>query len=97
MSTGFGPLMRVGGMGGGAGSDTPGEGSTVNSSLLCKVEPSGDSDCGIGWVAGELAEMPALPSVTSAAAMSSEVMERAWLSTDTGRDDVATRIKGCGA
>jgi len=37
---GFGPLMTVDGMGGGAESDTTGEGTTVNSSLLCEVEPS---------------------------------------------------------
>jgi len=92
---GFGPLMTVDGMGGGAESDTIGEGTTVKSSLLSKVEPSGDSDRGIGWVTGEIVEMLALPSVRWAAAISSEVIERAWLSTDTGRDDVAT--KGCGA
>jgi hypothetical protein len=97
MSMGFGPLMTVDGMGGGAESDTTGEGTTVKSSLLCKIEPSGDSDCGTGWVTGELVEVPALPSGRSAAAMSSEVIERAWLSTDTGRSDVVTRIKGCGA
>jgi hypothetical protein len=98
MSMGFGPLMTVDGMGGGgAESDTTGELTTVNSSLLCKVEPAGDSDRGTGWVTGELVETPALPPVRSAAAMSSEVIERAWLSTDTGRSDVATRIKGCGA
>ena len=93
---GFGPLMTVDEMGGGAESDTTGEATTVNSSLLREVEPSGDSDRGMGWVTGELVAS-ALPSVISAAAMSSEVIERAWLSTETGRDDVVTRIKGCGA
>jgi hypothetical protein len=98
MSMGFGLLMTADGMGGGgAESETTGEETAVNSLLLCKVEPSGDSDRGMGWVTGELVEISALPSVTSAAAMSSEVIERAWLWIDTGRDDVATRIKGCGA
>jgi hypothetical protein len=89
--------MTVDEMGGGAESDTPGEGTTINSSLHGKVEPSGDSDRGMGWVAGELVEMSELPSVTSAAATSSEVIVRTWLSTDTGRDDVATWIRGWGA
>ncbi len=93
---GFGPLMTVDGMGGGAESDTTGEGTTVNSSLLCEVEPP-EIGCGTGWVTGELVELFALPSVPSAAATSSEVIERAWLSTDTGRDDTGTRIKGWGA
>jgi len=96
MSMGFGPLMTVDGMGG-AESDTTGETTMVNSSLLCKGELSGDSDRGMGWVTGEPVEMSALPSVRSAAAMSSEVIERAWLWTDTGRDDAATRRNGCGA
>jgi len=36
-------------------------------------------------------------SVGWAAAMSSEVIERAWLSTDTGVDDIVKRGKGRGA
>jgi len=96
VSIGFGTLMMVDGMGGGAGSDTTGKGA-ANSSLLCKVKPSGDSDRGMEWVTGELVEVSVLPPGRWAAAMSSEVMERAWLSIDTGRDDVVTRRKGCGA
>jgi hypothetical protein len=57
MSTGFGPLMTVDGMGGGAEIDTTGEETTVNSSLLCDVEPSGDSDCRMAWVTSELVEV----------------------------------------
>ena len=94
---GFGPLMTVDGMGGGAEPDTTGEETTVNSSLLCKGELSGDSDRWMGWVTGGLVEIPALRSVRRVASMSSDVKERAWPSTDTGRDDIATRIKGCGA
>jgi hypothetical protein len=95
MSMGFGALMTVDRMGGGTETDTTGEATTVNSSLLCDVEPSGDST--MWWAKSELVEVSALPSVGSAATMSSEVIERAWFSTDMARDDVATRIKGCGA
>jgi hypothetical protein len=90
---GFGPLMTVDGMGGGAGSDTT-RGMTVDPSPLCDVEPSGDSDCGMGWATGGPVEVSTLLAVGWAAAMSSEVIERAWLSIDTGCDDVATRAKG---
>jgi hypothetical protein len=93
MSMGFGLLMTVDRMGGGGESDTTGEATTVKSSLLCDVEPSGDSDRGMGWAKSELVEVSALPSVGWAAAMSSEVTEWAWLS-DTGCGDVATRISG---
>jgi len=94
---GLGPLMTVEGMGGGGESDTSEELTTLNSLLLSKVEPSGDSDRGTGRVTDELVEMPTLPSGRWAAAMSNEVIERAWLSTDTERDGIATRRKGCGA
>jgi len=57
MSMGFGPLMMVDEMGGGAESDTTGEGTTVNSPLRCDVEPSGDSDRRIAWVTSELVEV----------------------------------------
>jgi hypothetical protein len=97
MSKGFGLLVTVDGMGIGAESDTTGEATTVKSSLLCDVEPSGESDRGMGWAKSELVDVSALPSTGWAAAMSSEVIERAWLPTDAGRDDVSMRIKGCGA
>ena len=56
LSSGFGALMTVDGMGG-AESDTTGEATTVNSSLLCDVEPSGDSNRGMGWAKSELEEV----------------------------------------
>jgi hypothetical protein len=86
MSMGFGPLMTVDRMGdGGAESDM-----TVNPSLLCKGELSGDSDCWMGWVTGGPIEILVLPSVTLAAAMSSKVIERAWPLIDIGCDNVVT-------
>jgi len=94
MSMGLAPLMTVDEMGGGAESDTTGEETTVNSSPLCEVLSSEETGGGMGWVTGGLIEMSGLPSVARAAAMSSEVIERAWLSMDTGCDDLATRAKG---
>ena len=92
MFMGFGPLAGFG-MDGGTGSDTTRR-MMVNSSPLSDVEPSVDSDRGTGWVTGKLVEMWTSPVVGWAAAMSREVIERAWFSTDTGCDDLATRAKG---
>ncbi len=77
MSMGLAPLMTVDEMGGGAESDTTGEETTVNSSPLCEVLSSEETGGGMGWVTGGLIEMSGLPSVARAAAMSSEVIERA--------------------
>lgn len=78
--------MTVGiGIGGGAKSDTTGDGTVAISSLLCEPEPSRGIGCGVGRVCGSV-DVSGSPCVAPAAAMSSEVIERGWLSRDTGID-----------